>query len=127
MNVADIKRGIEDGSLVRTPDGRVRPTSLREQLGLSIVRRLDPKRGVTAQDIIRRSNLVALQEKRRKEALKWCRTSRCANCARVKASGFQWSQVYKGVGGCFLLDKERCDCANFEMGDTAKELVGLAK
>ena len=114
MNVADIKRGIEDGSLVRTPDGRVRPTSLREQLGLSMVRRLDPKRGVTAQDIIRRANFVALQEKRRKDALKWCRTARCAHCDRSKSEGFKWSEVHKGVGACFLLDRERCDCANFK-------------
>jgi len=70
MTVADIKRGIEDGSLVRTPDGRVRPTSLREKLGLSVVRRLDPKRGITAQDIIRRANL------REREAQK----KRVANC-----------------------------------------------
>lgn len=66
MTVADIKRGIEDGTLVRLPDGRVRPTSLREQLGLSVVRRLDPKRGITAQDIIRYSNLKKLAEKRAK-------------------------------------------------------------
>lgn len=66
MNVADIKRGIEDGTLVRLPDGRVRPTSLREQLGLSMVRRLDPKRGIKAQDIIKRDNLKKLAAKRAK-------------------------------------------------------------
>lgn len=66
MNVADIKRGIEDGTLVRLPDGRVRPTSLREQLGLSMVRRLDPKRGISSQDIIRYVNLKELAAKRAK-------------------------------------------------------------
>ena len=60
MTVADIKRGIEDGTLIRLPDGSVRPTSLRERVGLSMVRRLDPKRGIQAQDIIRQANLKAL-------------------------------------------------------------------
>ena len=66
MTVADIKRGIEDGTLIRLPDGSVRPTSLRESVGLSMVRRLDPKRGIQAQDIIRQANLKALEEKKRK-------------------------------------------------------------
>lgn len=66
MTVADIKRGIEDGTLIRLPDGSVRPTSLRESVGLSMVRRLDPKRGIQAQDIIRQANLKALAEKKRK-------------------------------------------------------------
>lgn len=68
MTVADIKRGIEDGSLVRTPDGRVRPLTLREQLGLSIVRRLDQKRGITAQDIIRRANLREREAQKKRVA-----------------------------------------------------------
>lgn len=63
MTVADIKRGIADGTLVRNPDGSVRPTSLREQLGLSVVRRMDRKRGITAQDIIRHANLKAKRER----------------------------------------------------------------
>lgn len=67
MNVGELKRGIADGSYVRNPDGSIRPASLREQLGLSVVRRLDPKRGITAQDIIRRENLRNLEAKRERE------------------------------------------------------------
>lgn len=113
MNVADIKRGIEDGSLVRTSDGRVRPTSFREQLGLSVVRSLDRKRGIEAQDIIRHANLMEKLRKRRKDALKWCRTCRCENCEMSRREDFKWSSTDKGVGSCFFLHKEKADCANF--------------
>jgi len=70
MTVADLKRGILDGTLVRTPDGGVRPTSLREQYGLTTVRRQDPKRGITAQDIIRAENLKRLAAKKAKGVAK---------------------------------------------------------
>lgn len=76
MNVADIKRGIEDGSLVRTPDGRVRPVSLRESLGLSVVRRLDQSRGITSQDIIKRENL-------RNMARRYYKNGGCLTCVLV--------------------------------------------
>ena len=76
MNVADIKRGIKDGSLVRTPDGRVRPVSLRESLGLSVVRCLDQRRGITSQDIIRRENL-------RNMARRYFKNGGCLTCVLV--------------------------------------------
>lgn len=63
MTVADIKRGIADGTLIRFPDGSVRPTSLRERVGLSMVRRLDPKRGIQAQDIIQRDNIRRMADR----------------------------------------------------------------
>lgn len=76
MNVADIKRGIADGTFVRNPDGSVRPVSLRESVGLSVVRRLDQRRGIEAQDIIRRENL-------RKMAVSHFKKGYCALCANL--------------------------------------------
>lgn len=76
MTVAELKRGVADGTLVRNPDGSVRPTSLREQLGLSVVRRLDSKRGITAQDILQRENL-------RKMARRHFADGRCVKCQRL--------------------------------------------
>lgn len=73
MNVAELKRGVADGTLVKNPDGSVRPTSLREHLGLSVVRRLDSKRGITAQDILQRENL-------RKMARRHFTDGRCFTC-----------------------------------------------
>lgn len=73
MTVAELKRGVADGTLVRNADGSVRPTSLREQLGLSVVRRLDIKRGITTQDILQRENL-------RKMAIHHYTDGRCLKC-----------------------------------------------
>lgn len=42
---------------VQMVNGSWRPQSLRESVGLSVVRRLDPKRGIKAQDIITQYNL----------------------------------------------------------------------
>ena len=73
MTVAELKRGVVDGTFVRNTDGSVRPTSLREQLGLSVVRRFDRKRGITAQDIMRRENL-------RKMAYRHFKYGHCFEC-----------------------------------------------
>ena len=89
MDKRGIKQGLADGTLVRNPDGSVRPTSLREKLGLSVVRRFDPKRGITAQDIIRRENL-------RKMADRHFENGGCVGCQNPRKS--------EGLYKCFAPD-----------------------
>lgn len=94
MTVADIKRGIADGTLVRNPDGSVRPTSLREQLGLSVVRRMDRGRGITSQDVIQRQNLRKMADRHFKN----CGCEGCRNPDQQK--GLYRCFAPDGKGGC---------------------------
>lgn len=95
MTVAELKRGVADGTLVRNTDGSVRPTSLREQLGLSVVRRLDRKRGITAQDIMRRENL-------RKMAYRHFKGGRCVKCLNL--AKYQYVGKMTDTSSCFSPD-----------------------
>lgn len=94
MTVAELKRGVADGTLVRNADGSVRPTSLREQLGLSVVRRLHSKRGITAQDIMRRENLRKMADRH----FKGGGCERCRNGAQIQ--GLYRCFCPDGHGGC---------------------------
>lgn len=99
MTIKELKEGIADGSYVRNPDGSVRPTSLREQLGLSVVRVMpNPQnggktaikfRGIEAQDILRRKGL-------RKLADKHFKSGKCEGCKNE----LQVQRLYK----CFCPD-----------------------
>lgn len=94
MDERGIKQGLADGTLVRNPDGSVRPTSLREQLGLSVVRRLDQGRGITSQDIIRRENL-------RKMADRYFKNCGCEGCRNPRQQeGLYQCFAPDGHGGC---------------------------
>ena len=100
MTVADIKRGIADGSLVRNPDGSVRPTSLREQLGLSVVRRMDRGRGIKAQDILQREGV-------RKLAFRHLNNGGCNACYNGDSAYLSYKEGRElrcfapdGCGGC---------------------------
>lgn len=104
MNVKELKEGIADGSYVRNPDGSVRPTSLREKLGLSVVRVMpNPNnggktaikfRGIEAQDILRRAGL-------RKLADKHFKGGKCEGCKNpLQVQGLYKCFCPDGKGGC---------------------------
>lgn len=104
MTVADLKRGIAEGAYARNPDGSVRPTSLREQLGLSVVRVMpNPNnggktvikfRGIEAQDILRREGL-------RKLADKHFKGGKCEGCENeLQVQGLYKCFCPDGKGGC---------------------------
>lgn len=80
--------------MVQMVNGSWRPQSLRESVGLSVVRRLDPKRGVKAQDILQKENL-------RRMADKHFKGGGCEKCKTMSPSvGLYRCFKPDGFGGC---------------------------
>lgn len=121
MTIAELKQGIANGTFTRNPDGTVRPTSLREQYGLSVTRVMpNPKnngktairfRGITPQDILRREGL------RKLASLVANRKDGCVCCAKFNECGYANKALDNskcfmpdGKGGC----KNKTKAANHE-------------